>query len=181
MADTSRYLVHWHKKEWPYDDPALCGSRNNHETLKMSWEECWNELPSEFWETIPKFSWADKLLEIAEKYAPGEVYFLTSPIPNGVCAHGKTLWINENYPEYKNKLIIGHKKYAIVDNNSLLIDDSYETENKFENRGKRNNFILFPSYLNRHHSMMKDIEKDPEIILMVIENYIQSFINEQQI
>ena len=177
LLDTTKYLVEWHKVAWPYDDPKNCGHRDNSEVLGLTWQQCWGNLPVEFWESIPKAPWADDVIKLCENEATGAVYLLTSPIPNGICAHGKTLWVNQHMPKYKNKLIIAHKKFAVVDQYSLLIDDSYLNEEKFEIAGKRDNFLLFPSYMNRCYTMMNDMYKDSELAKMMISNKIDELKN----
>ena len=168
--DTTNYLIKWHNKPWPFDDPKNCGNRNIAQILGMSYRECWEDLPVEFWATIPWTPWGEAMVAEAEKYFPDQVYLLTSPIPNGVCSHGKQLWVNKNMPEYKNKMIIGHKKYVVVNEDGLLIDDSYTNEEKFDKAGKSESFFLFPSYQNKYSGIMGAMYKDPQLAINLIRN-----------
>lgn len=173
LLDTTNYLLQWHKKPFIFDDVKNCGKRNIHDAINMSHHDTWEALPVEFWETIPWTPWGKEMLKVAEKYFGDEVYLLTSPIPNGVCSMGKQLWVNKNLPKYKNKMIIGHKKYACVQSNGLLIDDSYTHEQKFIERGKRDSFFLFPSYQNNLHPIVGSMYKNPELAVNMIDAVLQ--------
>lgn len=170
LIDTTNYLINWHNKEFPFNDPKNCGTRDIHSILGMTWEDCWDKLPVEFWANIPWCPWGKQIVELAETHFPDQVYLLTSPIPNGVCSHGKQLWINKFMPEYKNKMIIGHKKYVIVNSDGLLIDDSYINEEKFDKVGKSDSFFLFPSYQNKYSGIVDSMYKDPEIAVNLVKN-----------
>ena len=174
LLDTSNYLMDWHKKNFPFNDKRNCGSREIHKLLGMTWRECWDDLPQLFWETIPFTPWAKQLIALSEEYFPGNVFLLTSPIPNGVCSAGKQLWVNNFLPAYQGKLIIGHKKYACVAEDGLLIDDSYTNEEKFAQYGKSNSFYLFPSYQNKLFGYVPKMYNDPSDELASIEELYKS-------
>lgn len=173
LLDTSNYVIKWHNKQWPFGEEKNCGSRDIHNILNMSWEECWNNLPVEFWESIPFCPWAKQLIELGEYYFPNEVYLLTSPIPNGVCSMGKHFWVNKYMPNYSNRIIIGHKKHACVGENGLLIDDSYLNEDKFIEYGLTDSFYLFPSYQNKLYKRAAEIYKQPEAIVLEIKELLE--------
>ena len=175
LLDTSNYLIEWHGKKSPFTDPAKCGNRDISPLLDMTWEECWNDLPEIFWKTIPFCPWGRGIVELAEKYFPGEVYLLTSPIPNGVCSAGKQLWVNRFMPEYKNRMIIGHKKHVCVADDGILIDDSYLNEERFNEYSKSDSFFLFPSYQNKFHPIMDGLYSNPQLAIDMLENKLLSY------
>lgn len=174
LIDCSQYLIQWHGKESPFSDPKKCGSREISDFLGMDWETCWNQLPSIFWETIPFAPWGLDIVDLAEKYFGNEVYLLTSPIPNGECSKGKQLWVNKFMPEYTKKLIIAHRKHAVVGHDGILIDDSYSMEEKFIEYGKQDSFFLFPSYQNKLYPIMDGIYKDPSIAVNMVDNFLST-------
>lgn len=174
LLDTTDYLIKWHKKKFPFYKAENCGSREVHTLLDMTWQECWGDLPTEFWESIPFCPWGRDVIKLCEKYFGDNVYLLTSPIPNGVCSMGKQLWVNHNMPRYKNKLIIGHKKYVIVADDGILIDDSYSNEEKFASAGKSESFFLFPSYQNKLHGIVKSMYDDPSIAVKMVDNLLST-------
>lgn len=174
ILDTSNYLIQWHGKESPFTDPAKCGTREISDFLGMTWEDCWNKLPSIFWETIPFAPWGLDIVDLAEKYFGEEVYLLTSPIPNGECSKGKQLWVNKFMPAYSKRLIIAHRKHACVGHDGILIDDSYSMEEKFIKYEKEDCFYLFPSYQNKFFPIVDSMYKDPSIAVNMIDNLLAS-------
>lgn len=177
LLDTSNYLIEWHGKVSPFTDPTKCGSREISDYLGMSWEDCWNKLPSVFWETVPFAPWGKDLVALAETYFGKEVYLLTSPIPNGECSKGKQLWVNKFMPKYTKKLIIAHRKHACVGHDGILIDDSYSMEAKFIEYEKSQSFFLFPSYQNKLHPVVDQMYKDPSIAIKMVQAKLDSLVN----
>ena len=176
LVDTHTGLMAWHGiKNDPYKIAENCGNRNTHKMINMSWYDCWYKPNYKFWESLPPMPWAKQLVELSEEFTPGEVYFLTSPVPNGHCSHGKQLWVNQHFPKHSKKLIIAHCKYAVVDTNSILLDDSYSNEKKFIDEGKANNFYLFPSLMNNRHLDFPKMIDDNNILL----NEVREVLNER--
>lgn len=155
LADTLDYMCSVFNFENPYLKEENLGVRSLHELLKKDWRDVWMNLGVDFWANIPPYYWAQDLINYCETLCPNEVYFLTSPVPDGCCASGKQLWVNKNFPKYTGKLIIAHAKYAVVDQYSVLVDDSEHNERKFLDNHKIYNFVLFPSFSNRMHPMRK--------------------------
>ncbi len=156
ILDTSKYVLSWHNKKNIFEDVSKRANRNIHEHLGMTWDECWNQLPQKFWETVPFAPWGRDLINLGEKYFK-EIFFLSSPIPNGICFAGKQLFVNKHLPRYKNRLILCHKKYASVGSDGLLIDDSYLQEEQFKEHNKVDSFYLFPAYQNRLHETVHNM------------------------
>ena len=174
LADTSNHVLAKYNKMGLFDNPDNCGKRDFHNLIGKSWHECWNLLDQDFWTHIPKMPWCDSLIELCEKYTPGEVYLLTSPIRNGKCSAGKQLWTNKYLSKYSSKLIIGHAKHAVVGVDGLLIDDSYENEEKVVERAKGDNFYLFPSYQNKLWPIVDKLYEDPSTVIRMITNHLES-------
>lgn len=150
LLDTANYFYKWHKAESPYLTSTNLGKRDNGEMIGLNWQKAWNELPFEFWSSIPKAPFADNLISVCEDSVGEEnVFILTSAISNTDCYAGKSAWINKYLPKYKSKLFIGQKKHIVVDEYSLLIDDYEKHEKNFSAFNKANNFLLFPAYGNR--------------------------------
>lgn len=174
ILDTFRYLIKWHNQPYPYDSlesldiydktchyrkqPGESSTRESLSLLGLSYEKCWKSLPTVFWTTIPMFPWANMYIEHCEHLAGKEnVYILTKHIPTKDCSGGKVEWVNQNLPEYIDRLIVCRKKHAVVDGHSLLIDDCEKNEEDFNRCGKSKNFYLFPSFLNKRRDMFFDI------------------------
>lgn len=174
LLNTSAHLFNYHGVPNLFNDPSKCGKRDIHKHLNMTWNECWYELSQSFWESIPKMAWADNLIKLCEEYTPGEVYLLTSPIRNGACLAGKQLWTNKYLGKYASKLIIGHAKHAVVGTDGLLIDDSYENQEKFIEYNKGENFYLFPSYQNELWPIMDALLEEPDKVIRMIRNHLES-------
>lgn len=153
LANTIDYLCKIKDVPNPYLKKENLGVRSLHTLLKIDWQDLWMNLDIDFWANIPLYPWAQDLINFCELMCPNEVYFLTSPVPDGVSSSGKQLWVNRNFPKYMGKLIVAHAKHAVVDNYSVLIDDSEFNEQKFLEDNKIYNFILFPSEGNRLHNM----------------------------
>lgn len=174
LLDTSASAIEFHKKENPFGDPSKRGSRDVAGAVGMSWKDFWWTLPQEFWATIPKMIWCDDIIKLAQEYFGKNVYLLTSPIPNGACSAGKQLWVNEYLPSFMGELIIAHKKYAVVGDDGLLIDDSQVNQAKFKKYNKEQNFYLFPSYQNELSNIMDVILKDKMIVYHMIKSKLES-------
>lgn len=174
LLDTFRYLIKWHKRSTPYNcienlaiydltcfvraDNGVTFTQSNISQLGMTHEECWGLLPQDFWNKIPIFYWAYELINLCEEMAGRKnVYILTKHIPTTDCVSGKVDWINKYLPQYSDRFIMCRNKYSIVDERSVLIDDSEENELEFLKNKRDKNFYLFPAFLNRRRSVFLDM------------------------
>lgn len=178
LVDTSAQTFLFHGLDDPFGDPKNCGRRDISKIFNMSWEDYWDALPQDFWEKVPKMPWCDQSIKIAEELVgPSNVYFLSSPIPNGICSAGKQIWVNKNFPSYKGRLILAHEKFAVVGSDGLLIDDSQENEKEFNSRGKNWNFVLFPSYQNELNGLVSLMYREPDIAVNIVKNSVEMFLS----
>lgn len=151
LLDTTRYYYQWNNEEFSYNNEQNLVKTDGVEKPGLPWQNH-DELPFEFWSSIPKNQFADDLISICENLVGEEnVFILTSAIPNTACPVGKVVWVNNHLPKFKSKLFMGQKKHIVVDDRSLLIDDYEKHESIFSKLNKVNNFLLFPSYTNRFH------------------------------
>jgi 5'(3')-deoxyribonucleotidase len=165
ISDTSNYVFEFHGKGNPLDRPENFGKRQINKMVGMSWARFWLDLPQSFWETIPKMPWADYLVEQSIKFfGQDNVYLLTSPIRTAACAGGKMEWVNKNYPKLVHNLIIAHPKWDLVGKDGILIDDSYDNQDRFDELGKHKQFYLFPSTQNDRHERAKLYRTNPELV-----------------
>lgn len=101
----------------------------------------------EFWNELELFPWAYEMIEKLQTL--GEVSFLSSggniyrrPEGVGNAALGKTIWVSDKFKEYDVPLILTKHKYFCAGLDSILIDDTLEKIEEFENYGGHS--FLFP-------------------------------------
>lgn len=163
LLNTTQFFLNYHDLPNPYADINNRGRRDPHTMLGMDWEDFWFNLPIELWASIPKYPWADQLVEWSQKLT-NTVYFMSSPIPDGNCSHGKQLWVNTHYAQYSGNLVLAHHKEILVDKSSqILIDDSTNNEKRFEHIDKSSAFYLFPAQSNRLHERYYQYIEQPHL------------------
>jgi hypothetical protein len=117
----------------------------------------WEGLTTKFWLELKFTREANQILTLLKPIKP---CILTSPPHNG--AGGKQQWIRKNLPDYfkDGRYLIGPAKQYLAHNNALLIDDSDENIDKFENAG--GHAILVPRPWNRlrGNDIMKHIKTE---------------------
>jgi hypothetical protein len=145
------------------------GKRSVHEHADFSFEDFWYSLPVEFWTNIPKYEWADELIKRScDVYGPKNVFFLTSHIPNESCPAGKQACINKHWPKLRDQIVMSHNKSSLVDNKSILVDDSFHHEFDFDINYKQKNFCLFPSMQNELHDIAELFLENPKLPMKYI-------------
>jgi 5'(3')-deoxyribonucleotidase len=172
LVDTTDSLLLLKGIDNPYDDPQNLGKRQVHKLVNQSWQEFWEALAQEEWASLPKFWWADRLIELANRLESDKICtwrFLTSPIMTPECFAGKSEWVIRNYPQHANKLIIGRNKQDIVGTEDLLIDDSEENLKHMRAGGKDVNMFLFPAKTNKLHLSIPSDETGLEKLVDEIE------------
>lgn len=142
-------------------------SWNVNEFLGISEKKFWNEIHRQpfFWMNLEKYEWADYLVQLCEKKAD-EVYICTSPAMDGKCYSEKYEWICDNYPQFKNKIILTNNKQLLANDKTILIDDSSKNCKQFyQNDGK---YIMFPQPWNPNntyiHTRMQYIKQQLNIL-----------------
>jgi len=174
ILDTSNYAFEFHGVKSPYLDKQNIGKRKIHKLVGMSWQKFWGDLPFEFWANIPKMPWADDLIKLAVEYFGDNVFFLTSPIRTAACAGGKMEWCEKTYPALSPNLVIAHPKWVLVDEEGLLIDDSYFNEKDFKEKDKGDSFDLFPSLQNRFYEQAVLYRANPKLVMADYKNLFES-------
>ncbi len=126
----------WPKGKYEIDD-----------VLGLSAKDFWAPLDYEFWRTLPKTRFADKLMH--NLYAMElDFAILTSPSLDPKCVMAKYEWLLEHYPNIvlKRKFLIGPAKDFCAAPNHVLVDDYWKNVVKFEEAGGMG--ILFPRIWN---------------------------------
>lgn len=91
----------------------------------QNWEI--SDLPREFWETIPLFTYSKDFYKALTDIVP--VVFLTSPSSNPECVAGKHFWIEKHFKT--RDFLLGGCKWACAHHNAILIDDSQDKIERF--------------------------------------------------
>lgn len=73
-----------------------------------------------------------------------DVYISTSPSSSPHSSWGKHAWVYEKLPRLKRKLFIGSQKHLLAGRGRLLIDDSDENCNKFQDWGGKSLLVPRP-------------------------------------
>ena len=104
-----------------------------------------------FWQNLPwMHDGYDILTAIEYKFAPTQIYLLTTPMPNVESATGRWLWIkNHMGMYYKRTIITQAPKHLLARPNTLLIDDKDENVDGFREAGGK--ALLVPRPWNRAH------------------------------
>lgn len=105
-----------------------------------------------FWQNLKPYEWAYDLIDLLEDY--GEVCILSSPAKNALSAYGKIEWIENNFPNYSDKLLLGSCKYFCANENSILVDDMQKYCDSFKEGG--GNIILFPQNYNKNKDFVNN-------------------------
>lgn len=136
----------------PYDYP----------TLSPKWK-FWDDWPdvsfamvnaactTEFWTDLEWMHDGHSILgAIWEVFSAGQVYLLTTPMPNLESAFGKMIWVHDHLPMYLKRTIITQApKHLLARPDTLLIDDKDENVDGFREAGGKAHLICRP--WNRGH------------------------------
>ena len=122
-----------------------------------------------FWESLPKYSWSDKLLKKCFKLVGEENVFILSAPSGGASCHGKLNWLKKNYPEIGDRYILTPHKHLLAQDDAILIDDSDWKVDKFrENRGHA---VLFPQDWNSNHSIKNPLKYTVDELNNLLDSY----------
>jgi len=116
---------------------------------------------SGFWKSLTREMWADTPVSAEFAYILGwaeckvgrdHIYFLTSPTLDPDCVAGKLEWIQTHTPKWMHRqYMIGPAKHLCAKTGALLIDDSDDKVDEFEEEG--GNAILVPRPWNSLHGI----------------------------
>lgn len=99
-----------------------------------------------FWQHLEgMYDGRDILTMIEYKFAPAQIYLLTTPMPNLESASGKMIWVHDHLPSYlKHTIITQAPKYLLARPDTLLIDDKNENIDDFREAGGKAHLIARP-------------------------------------
>lgn len=136
----------------PYLDISNHG-KNLEEIWGMNKSEFFAPCDQNFWETLDKMPFADKLVDKIMELAGKkdiEVAVLTRVSNNDGCLEGKRNWFKKNFPQLSKSLILTNtSKGLCASPTSLLLDDYMKNIRQFDKYGGRS--ILIPGPANHLH------------------------------
>jgi len=138
------------------------GKFYDYPTLSKKWK-FWDDWPDvtfemvnavctiEFWQNLRGMHDSNNILHaVIDKFPVGQIYLLTTPMPNVESATGRWSWIKEYLPEfYKRTIITQAPKHLLARPDTLLIDDKNENVDGFREAGGK--ALLVPRPWNRAH------------------------------
>lgn len=110
-----------------------------------------------FWANLPKMPWADELIALIVE-TTDNWSFLSYPTKYYESWSGKAEWVDRNYPQYFDRLILAREKFRCASRQHCLIDDRKPNCVRFERAG--GTAIPFPS-INGHYDWMPVHLSDP--------------------
>lgn len=117
----------------------------------------WGLLEYDFWASVPLTPEADELVELLElTFGRENIAFFSSPTDNVGCMPGKVKWIEENFPQHRNRFIFGKAKHFAAHPQALLIDDKDANIQDFQAHG--GGTLLFPRRWNRWYPVTPAVE-----------------------
>ncbi len=108
------------------------------------WFAALDQLGTSFWAELSPFPWfPDLYYELASF---GHVIFLTAPTGYPDCLAGKYQWLCNFFGEGFTDCIFTEHKDRLAHNKAILVDDSDNNIERFNQRGGHG--VIFPSYWN---------------------------------
>jgi len=135
------------------------GRRNKSKTVHdMSRKEFWHTMPYSFWRDLLPYPTVDAFVRFLEQQGL-DIYFMTAHA-NPDCASAKLNWINDYFPRYWDRVLVGHPKHLAANSQSILIDDSDKNCDDFIAAGGL--AILCPRPWNRRWGESRGFNSCPE-------------------
>lgn len=140
--------------------------------LGMTEEQLWymvNAHSPKFWANLEPYSWAIKLWELCNSYAPTVI--LTSPSRDPQCLAGKVEWMNKHLGngEPFRQFLVGPAKEFCAAPGHILVDDSNKKCSEFYDAGGFP--VHFPQIWNLAYDRVNDRF---EYIEEVLNYYVES-------
>ena len=113
--------------------------------IGLTAEDFYRGMGEEYWANLEWMPDGKRIISLIEDhFAPDDICILTAPIRNKGCVPGKISWIRKNLPRYyyRNQYLIGKPKHFCAAPDSLLVDDSGENTELFQQKG--GHVILVP-------------------------------------
>ena len=123
--DVQAAIVHLHEQQ-----KQIIKANN---VRDMTTEDFWHALPRCFWRELQPYPTAQDFVEFLET-GPFDIYFMTAHA-NADCAAAKLEWIEEHFPKYRDRVLVGHPKHLAANSHSILIDDSEKNCEDFTQAG----------------------------------------------
>jgi len=136
----------------------------------ITFDQCNDCCDTLFWQNL---EWMhdgyDILTAVEYKYAPAQIYLLTTPMPNVDSPTGKWLWVRDNMSMYYKRTIITQApKHLLARPDTLLIDDKDENVDGFREAGGK--ALLIPRPWNRAHLQA---DRTVEVVKEFLERYVR--------
>ncbi len=112
-GDVQAAIVHLHEQQ------NQMVKANN--VRNMPKEVFWHRPSRGFWRNLRPYLAARDFVEFLET-GPFDIYFMTAHA-NPDCAAAKLDWIDERFPKYRDRVLVGHPKHLVANSHSILIDD----------------------------------------------------------
>lgn len=140
----------WHDPKYQWDIiGAVCNALGREERFGL--EEFWDQVPSEFWATIPKSSICDRLIDTCVSLVGEDnITIATSPTKDKRSYGYKVDWIEQNLPKFMHRQFdITPRKERLSRHGTLLIDDCWDNCVKAGER--HGDYICLPKPWNVNH------------------------------
>jgi 5'(3')-deoxyribonucleotidase len=144
-----------HNKPNPFLDGKNAGKYDLAKIWGIPEKEFWKPTNFvNFWADMKKTREADELVIFIErKFGKDNVAILTAPSEHPASIVGKMEWINRNYPQFDDRIIIAKCKDFLAHYDNVLIDDKDSNVDDFKAAGGR--AVLMPRYWNSRHKDSK--------------------------
>lgn len=141
------------KRDYPYTTLESMGCWEIEKLFGMTARAFWANIDfsEEFWSMMPKTPEADELVALAGNLVGMDNVGIATAAhltPNVIL--GKRKWIARNYPQFRDRVIIGRAKEFMAGPHRLLIDDKDSNVQKFREAG--GHAILVPRHWNSAHA-----------------------------
>lgn len=162
LVDLVPSVLDFYSLPWPYDNVKNKGIWD----LSSIYPEIrWQDLPVEFWAQLPKTREAEKILQLVESVFGDNVCLLSNP-SGPKSAMGKSIWIENNMPKYRERSLLGKPKFFCASRRSMLIDDCDENVILFT--AHNGSAILVPRVWNTLHEI-------PTLVYLESRMYYEGF------
>lgn len=138
---------------YPYITPDSLGCWEIEKLFGISGHLMWEAInhTSDFWSGLAKTTEADALVNLAtQTVGVNNVGILTAARMQPNVILGKNAWIRGNYPQLKDRVLVGQAKEFCAGPHRLLIDDKDSNIQKFREGGGL--AILVPRHWNSAHA-----------------------------
>ena len=134
--------------------PWINAVREEDSLVTLTDKEVWDRIAQHpgFWQTLPKYEWADELIDFLSYSA--ELHIVSWPQPYSSCYAEKFAWLRDNVKR-QLPLILMKDKHLLAKPNTCLIDDCPSNATKFIDCGGY--AMQFPQPWNKNHDVQQRI------------------------